>query len=182
MKDIKNLAWHTVLHKFHLLLSNLTKSMASKCPIPVSMSTAYNAFLRNAPKTRWCSSRVLKGKWRDEWWRVWSQMEQPTFHTALLLLYCSFFSVPDIPSPAILIPWKPIHQLTKPSYQTSSMNVALTLPPMHLVDTSLVRVSLVYIQWYFYTSIHTSMPTHACRWTETHRASRMPHTHGAGTL
>ena len=148
--------------------------MASKCLIPVSMSASYNAFLRNAPKTRWCSSRALKGKWRDEWWRVWLQVEQPMFHTALLLLYCSFFSVPDIPSPATLIFWKPIHQFTKPSHQTSSMNVALTLLPcIWWIPLWLGLVLCIY-------SGTSTLPfkqvcRHTCRWTETHRASRMPH-------
>lgn len=38
MQGTKNAAWYTLLHKFHLLLNNLTKNIASKCLIPVPTS------------------------------------------------------------------------------------------------------------------------------------------------
>lgn len=113
--------------------------------------------------------------------RVWSAMGTTNIPHTSLLHFCSFFPLPDVPSPAILTPWDPTHQPTKPSYWTSSMNVPLISSPctwlIPLWSGLVLGMQLIVTHFHPYKYAHTCM--HMNR--HTFQASRMPHTQGADT-
>lgn len=137
-----------MLNKFLLLWSNSSKSRAGKCLIPISIHSN-KPFLGNALRTRWYLSwvfeREMKGSGKDR-----LAMGTANLHTGLWLHHCSFFSPRGAPSLAILTYWtlliyqpKPAHQ-TSSTYETSSTREHSRMLPTCLVDTPLVKVSLVY--------------------------------------
>lgn len=161
MQGTKNAAWYSVWQKFHLYYS-VTWSRA----LQVFDSSTHIHFVqslpRNIPKTRWGLSWALEGKWRDKTRGGYHQLwEQSTFHTALSLHYCSFFSLPAIPSPAILTHWNPTHQPTEPSHYTSAMYVPLIsflcTWLMPLWSGLLLCMHLVFTHMHPYKCAHTCM-------------------------
>lgn len=144
MQGTKNAAWYIVLHTFHRLLNNLTKSMPSKClvPIPISVSHEASSGMQLRQGDAWAELWKAKKGWEQGRLRMavgTASTPRCLISVLLLILFSAWYSFSSNPDPLR-------------SYPSANKAILLDffhgcdpdLLPTHLADASLARVSLVY--------------------------------------